>query len=578
MLTLVEFQMINKMRGNICRLEYLPNLAAGQLMACLKTANIKASLVKGQTRYFQDIFLKGYKEISNLLSEVSKEDMDNAERIGYKNISFIKKALAGSDSDFRETLRKLYRTLSGQSEEDYLDRNKLLNAIMFKKGIFELYDFFYGKKKNTDLSIISNLCKEIRKKSPDILFFSFSSNYDYAHIEYVSDYVKEAINTMKRELQIPLIAAGQVLPTIENPINHIFKNLDLDAYIFDEGFKSLPEIAERIENGKDFKNIPNLSYMRNGKTYSNFEKGFFDFNMLPVPDFAGFDLDLYFFPKRMLPINVASVCYWKKCVFCGEVPPIECSIMNSEKFIEIIDKYRRDFKTNFVEIQSTCPSPDQMIEYMAALHKKGIKDMYFALLSRFEDKYLNKNVAKILYKGGVRYMMWGLESGCENTLERMNKGINLKVVKIILKNFHETGIRNMCYVIIGFPGETKGEFNQTLKFLNENKNNIDGTIITHFNLFKNSLISRNPSSFFIDEIGYNEDNLATYRFNLKKGLSPEESKNLLIEIREKIEKGKLAISNKNQDPIDQFYLDKISGHDALHHILFYLACHNNPKV
>jgi len=57
MLSLVEFQMINKMKRNICRLEYSPNLAAGFILAKCKEEGIKTKLIKGQTRYFRDIFI-----------------------------------------------------------------------------------------------------------------------------------------------------------------------------------------------------------------------------------------------------------------------------------------------------------------------------------------------------------------------------------------------------------------------------------------------------------------------------------------------------------------------------------------
>ena len=51
MITFVEFHMINKMKSNFCRLEYLPNLAAGQIMACFKEKGIN----KFSARYFPSL-------------------------------------------------------------------------------------------------------------------------------------------------------------------------------------------------------------------------------------------------------------------------------------------------------------------------------------------------------------------------------------------------------------------------------------------------------------------------------------------------------------------------------------------
>ena len=38
---------------------------------------------------------------------------------------------------------------------------------------------------------------------------------------------------------------------------------------------------------------------------------------LPYPDYSQFDLDLYLTPKRILPLQTARGCSWRKCAFCS---------------------------------------------------------------------------------------------------------------------------------------------------------------------------------------------------------------------------------------------------------------------
>ena len=62
-----------------------------------------------------------------------------------------------------------------------------------------------------------------------------------------------------------------------------------------------------------------------------------------------------------------------------------------------------------------------------------------------------------------------LQSGCNATLERMNRRYTTedfrKIVSILRKNIPEVALTTD--IIVGFPGETEEEFNETYEFLKE---------------------------------------------------------------------------------------------------------------
>lgn len=64
-----------------------------------------------------------------------------------------------------------------------------------------------------------------------------------------------------------------------------------------------------------------------------------------------------------------------------------------------------------------------------------------------------------------------LQSGCDETLKRMNRKYNTKefqnCVNLLRQNFENVGLT--ADVIVGFPGETEEEFNKTAQFLNKIK-------------------------------------------------------------------------------------------------------------
>ena len=74
-----------------------------------------------------------------------------------------------------------------------------------------------------------------------------------------------------------------------------------------------------------------------------------------------------------------------------------------------------------------------------------------------------------MYKSGLRFVAWGLESASQKLLNSMNKGININTAKRILKDAYNIGIINRISVLYLFPGETYTDFCETTKFLENRK-------------------------------------------------------------------------------------------------------------
>ena len=75
-------------------------------------------------------------------------------------------------------------------------------------------------------------------------------------------------------------------------------------------------------------------------------------------------------------------------------------------------------------------------------------------------------------KGGFYRARLGVESGSQRVLDLMNKKITPRQIKAAIKNLAHAGIKTTTYWIIGYPGETEEDFQQTMKLVEELKNDI----------------------------------------------------------------------------------------------------------
>jgi len=90
-------------------------------------------------------------------------------------------------------------------------------------------------------------------------------------------------------------------------------------------------------------------------------------------------------------------------------------------------------------------------------------------LGSLEPTFINeKNMERLVkLKHLCSHFHLSLQSGCDNVLKRMNRQYTtteyLKIIELLRKNFEDMSVTTD--IIVGFPGETTDEFDETLEFI-----------------------------------------------------------------------------------------------------------------
>ncbi|MEO5355761.1 MAG: radical SAM protein [Nitrospirae bacterium YQR-1] len=90
---------------------------------------------------------------------------------------------------------------------------------------------------------------------------------------------------------------------------------------------------------------------------------------------------------------------------------------------------------------------------------------------------LTPEVLSLMYKSGCRMIHLGIESGSEQTRKVMNKHGSLEMINEKIRLIAESGIEPFAWFILGFPGESRAQMQQTIKFAFS-----AGTPLVKFNL------------------------------------------------------------------------------------------------
>ena len=239
-----------------------------------------------------------------------------------------------------------------------------------------------------------------------------------------------------------------------------------DSLIEGPGEVPFTELIERLEKKADLSGVPNIIYKKNGNIIKGEISHEFDINEACTPEFAAAR------PKGPLPLETSSACYWGRCVFCyypqqGTPSYDSKSQKTRTRRIELVLSDMKELKEKYdpvcIGFTDSSLSPKR-IEDIADENIRTKNQMKFSALFRMEKTFKSLQFCEKIAAGGFIGGHVGLESGSQKVNDIINKGINLKDVELILKNFHETGILVHIFSIVGMPGETDEDALETFNF------------------------------------------------------------------------------------------------------------------
>jgi radical SAM superfamily enzyme YgiQ (UPF0313 family) len=83
-------------------------------------------------------------------------------------------------------------------------------------------------------------------------------------------------------------------------------------------------------------------------------------------------------------------------------------------------------------------------------------------------KEMTPHIIKKMRDSGCNCIGYSLESGSQKVVDDMGKGFLVEDAERIVRDTHEAGIETILNIIVGFPGETERDFEQTMRFIERN--------------------------------------------------------------------------------------------------------------
>ncbi len=304
-----------------------------------------------------------------------------------------------------------------------------------------------------------------------------------------------------------------------------------DSAVFYEGETAFLQLVESVGAGRSLDGVPNVLYRDASGVHTSTLTYSEDMEALPPPDFDGLPLDKYFLPDKILPYLATRGCYWGRCEFCDHGEGYTASY-RTKKIQQILDEVRqlRD-KHRVRHFHFTDES------YPPALFRKLCRglverrmDIAWTTHMRYEKSLLDEPVWEDAKQAGLKYLHVGYESGNERVLKLMDKATTTDVITRSLQLSAKAGIWNHAMGFFGFPGETREEALDSIRFLAKNKDIVHSVGFGTFDLSRHTPVAKNPEKWGVTPYVNPEWDLALdYYYTVKQGLSIEEAEQVFEE-------------------------------------------------
>jgi anaerobic magnesium-protoporphyrin IX monomethyl ester cyclase len=281
--------------------------------------------------------------------------------------------------------------------------------------------------------------------------------------------VKELVKKIRERFSVPIISGG-VFPSTSPG-----SALKFSDYIV-RGEGELP--LARLLSGEKPRDIE-------GFASQDFDKGgaetIKDLDTVPFPYRSkSFERYSLFSTRGRKDRRTASLITSRGCPydcnFCSTHPTAgyKWRARSVENVIAEIKQLNQEFSIDHIELEDDNFSLDKtrtktMLESIIRYNENTNLPLTFSTPNGLRIDTLDEEAIQLMKKAGFLSLYLALESGSQETLEAMNKKLSLDKVYSIAKSAANNKLPVLYFLMIGYPGENRDRFMQSIDFCSKLK-------------------------------------------------------------------------------------------------------------
>ncbi|HKY22633.1 MAG TPA: radical SAM protein [Vicinamibacterales bacterium] len=273
---------------------------------------------------------------------------------------------------------------------------------------------------------------------------------------------------------IPIVAGGEHITAVADFT--LRSTPEVDACAIGEGEETIVDLANAIDARAGFDNVPGLVVRDGVGTRATAPRARIrSIDDIPLPAWDLVPLDHYLDHGlgygvdrgRSMPMLATRGCPYE-CTFCSN-PEMWTTRWIARAPAQVLDEiqlYQERYRaTNFDFYDLTAiVKRSWIIEFTQMILDRKMQ-FTWQLPSGTRSEAIDTEVSRLLYESGCRNMSYAPESGSPAVLKRIKKVVKLDRLEASVRGAVVSKLNVKLNIIMGFPGESREELRQTIKFL-----------------------------------------------------------------------------------------------------------------
>lgn len=324
---------------------------------------------------------------------------------------------------------------------------------------------------------IEDTIAEVKKYNPDYIMAEITTptcSYDYK----VINAIKEACSDVK------ILIGGThatILPdaVLEEcfGIDYILRqeyDFTVGELINSDDVSEVKGVSYRVNDaGEDIANLDNYDLSKGNFKVAHTEdrEPLEDLDQLPYvskvyQEFLNFDDYAYAFAQKPMIQIVSSRGCPNQCDFCSYPSTMGGRIYRTRSVSDLADEFEYilneipEIKEIFIEDDTFTVDQKRVIEFCDEIIKRDLKPVW-SCNTRVDLKF---ETMKKMKDAGCRLLVCGYESGSQDVLNTIKKGITLEQSKAFAENARKLDLKVFGCFMIGLTGDSLETIDQTYKF------------------------------------------------------------------------------------------------------------------
>lgn len=322
---------------------------------------------------------------------------------------------------------------------------------------------------------LRRILKEIEANRPKYVGFTCYTS-DFSSVMKAGRLVKERLDTK--------IIVGGIHPTLR-PEDFFHEGSPVDVAVIGEGEVTLSEFLKQDLAGLSLDDVAGIMYRKDGSVKRTADRPhIYDLGALPIPAYNKIDMDFYTIPQQSLVrwLLLSGVRLWTArgcpymCAFCANraqkvrYRPVKAVI---DEIVFLKDNYAID--GFYMQDDTFCMDKRRTFEFLEEFRKKGL-DMAWGIETRVD--LLDEGMIAALKKAGCIQIDLGIESGSQEMLDRMGKGIKVEEVIRIFDICRRYRMRTFACFMVNLPGEREEDIKESVRLMRRIRATVYGINIT----------------------------------------------------------------------------------------------------